>query len=209
MSSVPKLSYVDVICMLFGVILFGLAVWKGYFGLDVVFCGVVCFVPTILKFAKVVTFPAPMAFMIMAAAWFHCLGLIMGYYDTYANFDTVSHTLSSAVIAVLVFYVLVCVEYFSKGTINFAGRGLSIMTAVIALTFSVYWEVLEYGSDVFTGSKTQYSPYDTLTDLVCDSIGTFLGSAWAGAWMGRRSAKEVIDQFNFNDRIRSVLGDKE
>lgn len=193
MRSDAARALLDAFCLLAAAALLALAVCRGRLESNVVLSALICIVPVALRRLRVLNLPAPLTVMVVLSPWFHSLGLVMGYYGIVGNYDTFTHTLSSAVVAVLLFYALVCAQSLSGGSLDFSGRGMMVMTAVLAMTFSVYWEVLEYGSDVLLGSRTQYSPYDTLTDLLCDTVGTAIGSAWAGASMGRRGSDEVLD----------------
>lgn len=166
-----------------------------------VFSGVVCFVPAVLRRLRIMSLPGMISFLIALAPFLHAMGLFTGAYDDLAQYDTVTHTLSSTVMGIIIFYFLTVVQYLAGGRVNFTGRSLAIFTALIALTFSVYWEVLEHASDMIMGSMAQYSPYDTLTDLVCDSLGTFIASAWAGAYMRGRTAVDAIEDLEISPRL--------
>ena len=166
-----------------------------------VFSGVVCFVPVALRRLHIMSLPGMTTFLIALAPFLHAMGLFTGAYDDIAQYDTVTHTLSSTVMGIIIFYFLTVVQYLAGGRVNFTGRSLAIFTALIALTFSVYWEVLEHASDMIMGSMAQYSPYDTLTDLVCDSLGTFIASAWAGAYMRDRTAVDAIEDLEISPRL--------
>ncbi len=196
---------VDVMAVIFGIITVSLGFKGGSVNTTVVFMGVVCVAPLILKYLGIVELPAPIVVMVAIAPWLHGMGLAMGFYASLDNYDTLTHTFSSMVVAVIVFYALSCVHYYSGGTVNFAGRGLAILTALLSMTFSVYWEVLEYLSDVFFSAFSQYSPYDTITDLICDAAGTFIGSVWVGFYMRDRTTKDVIESFHLSDRILRVV----
>ncbi len=200
-----RVTAVDAMAIVFGVFTFALGFKGGSADASVLFMGVICLSPVILKYLGVIELPAPIAVMVVIAPWLHGLGLAMGYYTSLDNFDTLTHTFSSMVVAVIIFYALSCVHYYGGGRVNFAGRGLAILTALLSMSFSVYWEVLEYSSDLFTSSVTQYSPYDTITDLVCDTMGTFIGSAWVGFYMRDRTTKDVIESFHLSDRILGAI----
>lgn len=203
----------DILAVVMGVVLLALcasAYSDGVHGLFVeLFCAVVCFVPAVCRRVGIVSLPGTITFLIALAVFLHAFGLLSGAYDDVSYFDTITHTLSSAVVGLLVFYALITIQHFGGGRVNFEGRGLAVFTALIALTFSVYWEVMEYATDMFTGSVTQYSPYDTLTDLVCDSAGTFLASLWSGAYMRGRTVADAIGELQLGARLRRVASREE
>ena len=203
----------DVLAMLMGaamLVMCVLAYMDGIHDLFIeVFCAAVCFVPFVLRRLRVISLPGMITFLIALAVFLHAYGLISGSYDNVSYFDTITHTLSSAVVAILVFYAMITIQHFGGGRVNFTGRGLAIFTALIALTFSVYWEVMEYSTDMLTGSVTQYSPYDTLTDLVCDSVGTFLASIWSGIYMRGRTIDDAIGELQLGAALRDAAGGEE
>ncbi len=168
-------------------------------------CGVICFIPTILKVVGLFTIPFPLLVMVVASVLIHGFGLITDSYSTIPRYDTVSHTLSSATIGVCVFYVMMVVQFLSRGRIDFGAKGTSVMVAFLTMTFSIYWEVMEYVSDLLFGSITQYSPFDTLTDLMCDATGAFLASILIGFYVRGRTADEVIASFDLNPKISALL----
>ncbi len=171
--------------------------------------GLACFIPIILKVLNVIDLPAPLIVFIVLSLGFHSIGLALGLYTIAgSDYDTLTHTVSSMTMGIIVFYAMMIVEYYSGSRISFSGKGLAIFTCFIALTFSVYWEVIEYLSDVFTSSTAQYSPYDTLGDLVCDTIGTVLASIWVGFYMRKRTIPMVIEAFQLSPRITALVSGK-
>lgn len=169
-----------------------------------VICGIICFVPFVIRQTGAFTIPAFLNVLILASAFFHAFGLAVNIYVLGGSYDTVTHTLSSMTVSVCIFMVLACFQHYAGGAVNFTGRGLALFTAFLGMTFSVYWEVIEYSSDILTGSVTQYSPYDTLTDLVCDFLGTMLASVFVGFYMSRHSPEDLIESFELNQRIKDL-----
>lgn len=194
---------VDVLCLVMGVVLIVLCADAGK--LIGVICGVICLVPFATKHLKLFTLPTPLVVAIVLAAFLHSYGVIMDRYSEVPYYDTITHTLSSTVLGVCVFYAMMCVQEYGGGKVNFSGNGLALFTAMITLTFSVYWEVMEYLSDVLFGSGAQYGPYDTLTDLVCDSMGTLLSGLWVGIYMRFRTTSEVVKSFHIDERLSKFV----
>lgn len=202
----------DVVTVAMGAVMLVFCVIAGMEGshnvLTGLFSAFVCFVPAALRRTHVISLPGTISFLVAFAPFLHALGLFTGAYDDFAQFDTVTHTLSSTVVALLIFYALTCIQYLAGGRVNFTGRGLTLFTALISLTFSVYWEVIEHLSDIIMGSMAQYSPYDTLTDLVCDSVGTMIASLWAGVYMRGRTASDAIEDLELSPRLRRMASRK-
>ena len=169
-----------------------------------VICGIICFIPFVIRQTGAFTIPIFLNVLIIASAFLHAFGLAVNIYVLGGSYDTITHTLSSMTVSICIFLVLACFQYYARGAVNFTGRTLAFFTALLGMTFSVYWEVIEYSSDVLTGSVTQYSPYDTLTDLVCDFTGTLLASVFVGFYMSRRSPKDLIESFELNQKIKDL-----
>ncbi len=172
--------------------------------LHLVVMGAVCMVPTILRAMRVVELPAPLVVLIVTSSSLHGYGLLFDLYDETEWFDNITHTLSSMTVGIIVFYAVMCIQYYSGSKVNFTGRGLTVITALISLSFGVYWEVMEYVLDSLTTSVAQYSPYDTVTDLVWDSMGALLASLWVHRYMRGRDTEDVVESFRLNERLKSL-----
>lgn len=205
-------SWADLVSMIMGVLLLVSAIHQmistGHTANNIFICGIIALIPTVLKSARVLELPWGVTLLIALSVSLHGFGLRFDFYSTVGFYDTITHTLSSAVVGVIVFYAMMCFQHYGGGKVNFTGRGLALFTALISMTFSVYWEVMEYLSDVLIDSMTQYSPYDTLTDLVCDSLGTLLASVGVGFYMRGRTIPEAIDSLRLDDRIKSFASKK-
>ncbi len=203
-----NIRLLDVISMVVGIAIIAMA----FFSPDIldhnvrvtVICGIICFIPFVIRQTGAFTIPVFLNVLIIASAFLHAFGLAVNIYVLGGSYDTITHTLSSMTVSICIFLVLACFQYYAKGAVNFTGRALAFFTALLGMTFSVYWEVIEYSSDVLTGSVTQYSPYDTLTDLVCDFTGTLLASVFVGFYMSRRSPKDLIESFELNQKIKDL-----
>ena len=203
-----NIRLLDVISMVMGIAIIAMA----FLSPDIldhnvrvtVICGIICFIPFVIRQTGAFTIPVFLNVLILASAFLHAFGLAVNIYVLGGSYDTITHTLSSMTVSICIFLVLACFQYYAKGAVNFTGRALAFFTALLGMTFSVYWEVIEYSSDVLTGSVTQYSPYDTLTDLVCDFTGTLLASVFVGFYMSRRSPKDLIESFELNQRIKDL-----
>lgn len=208
---VTRVRASDIFGVAVSLVLFFLAFWDGSAEDSMrtaLVCGVISLIPPVLCISGLISVPVPLKVMVSVATLLHGSGLALGSYDTIPFYDTVTHTLSSAVVGVCVFYVLLCFQHYWPGKISFGRRGLTLFTAMITLTFSVYWEVIEFSSDVLLGTHAQYSPYDTLTDLVCDSLGTVLASFWVAVYMRGRTVEGLVDSFRISDRLKRIVFSK-
>ena len=198
-----RCSILDAICIILGVVMVVLGVNAGQ--LIVIVCGALCTVPAIVKHLRLFTLPTPLIVAIVLALFLHSYGVVMDRYSVIPYYDTITHTLSSTVLGVCVFYAMMCVQVYGGGRVSFSGRWLAVFTAMITLTFSVYWEVIEYMADVLFDSGAQYGPYDTLTDLICDSVGTVISGLWVGLYMRSRTTEQVVGSFRIDERLSKFV----
>ncbi len=206
-----RIDYSDVASILVGASLLITGIYRLSIGQNTdttIAMGLLCFLPPVLKMIGFVDIPNPLTIMIIASIGLHTYGLALGFYSTIGWFDTVTHTLSSTTVGILIFYAMMSVQHYSGTKVNFTGVGLSIITGLLAMSFSVYWEVIEYTIDVLTTSITQYSPYDTLTDLMCDAIGVFIASVWVGMYMKRCTIADAVESFKLGKRLRRLASGK-
>lgn len=170
-----------------------------------IMCGVICLIPVAIRATGLFRLPTSLTLLICAASLLHGYGLILALYDTMSHYDTVTHTLSSMTIGICVFYTLMCFQVYGKTNLGFSGNGIAFFTGLITLAFSTYWEVIELIKDVLTGSHAQYSPFDTLTDMVCDATGMFIASVLIGMYMRTHTTESVVGSFQISDRVRNLL----
>lgn len=204
-----RVRLLDVISIIIGIVLIAMA----FLSPDIlehnvritVICGIICFIPFIIRCTGAFTIPVFLNVLILLSAFLHAFGLAVNIYVLGGHYDTLTHTLSSMTVSICIFMVLACFQYYAKDLVNFTGRGFALMTVLLGMTFSVYWEVIEYCSDMLTGSVTQYSPYDTLTDLVCDFLGNIIASVFVGFYMSRHSPADLVDSFEVHPKILAML----
>lgn len=182
---------------------------KGNVSVTTVFCCIVCLVSPILGYLRLVRIPPALTLLIFLAAGLHAYGLLAEIYGFTGSYDVLTHTLSSTTIGICVFYTLMCFQVYSGGILGFTGNGLALFTGIITLAFSTYWEVIEFFSDLITGAHAQYSPYDTLTDLVCDMCGMFIASFAVGIALKKLTVPQLVASFRLDDRLKSRLAKKD
>lgn len=121
----------------------------------------------------------------LAFSWLF-LGYVHNYYGRFSWWDTVLHLFASAIISVMAFLL---VHVFNKSD-EFGSRTRPGLMALFTLVFTVavgtFWEIFEFGMDLFLGANMQKAMLgdksgltDTMTDLVADTVGglsvTFYG----------------------------------
>lgn len=207
-------SLSDVMCSVACVSILAMSIisftYTSRFGYEVatgVFCGIFCLMPMILDKIGALRLPTVFVAVILVAIGLHAYGVLLLSYDLISYYDTITHFVSSLVVALCVFYTLICYQVYSNGKLRFTGARLAIAIAMIMLGFSAYWEVFEFIVDVLTGTSMQYSPFDTLRDMLCNTTGTIVVSIYAGMYTRKNDLSEVVDRFGLHPRLRAFIMD--
>ncbi len=207
-----KLDYSDAVAVIacVSILLMGVSSYATRAGYQIatgLLCAVVCLAPTLIKRAGLFRLPPIFVSVIMLAIVLHAYGVLLLSYDVIKHYDTMTHFISSTVVAMCVFYTLMCYQVYSKGVVSFTGVRMSLMIALVMLGFSAYWEVFEYIVDLTTGTTMQYSPFDTLRDMLCNTCGTLVVCAFAGAYTRDRPLEDLIDSFGLHPRLQRFIED--
>jgi hypothetical protein len=130
------------------------------------------FLPAV-TLGDVVPMGSPLSLWIGAAGFLHCLGML-GLYESVWWWDHLTHTVSAALVAALVYAVLLA--GVDGGTIGTRG-GAAGVTVLLTLAVGVAWELVELAArDV--GDRFDVEPVlvhygwrDTAFDLGFDALG--------------------------------------
>ncbi len=209
-----RFDIVDVICVVAALILFVMALqsylvtdrlkYQLYTGL---FSALMCLLPMLLKHGRVISIPAPLVLFIELAIFLHGYGVLLMQYDNMAWYDSVTHTISSIVVGLCAFYILLEANR-PGGSLDLGPTGMSMFLVLIMMTFSVYWEVFEFFVDLLAGTNMQYSPFDTTRDMLSNALGGFIASAYARYFMKRHPHYDVAEEFRMHPYIRRLLSSK-
>ncbi len=148
--------------------------WLGFFNAGITLF--VTFLPNILEKRWNISYPNEIwivtLLFVMAALIF---GEIFDFYYKFAAWDTILHTLSGFVIAMVAFIVVKQLneDVDIRVTLN------PFFTALFAVCFSmaiaVVWEIFEYVIDMWFGTNMQKSGLvDTMEDLIVATIGALI-----------------------------------
>lgn len=206
-------SYSDILCVVACIAVLGMSLLSylettrvGYQVNTGVFCGLFVLIPVLLKYFHVVKLPNIFVIAILVAVLLHAYGVLLLSYDLLPYYDTITHFLSSTVVALCVFYTLMCYQAYG-GTCKFEGRGLFIGISLVMMGFSAYWEVFEMVVDSLTGTTMQYSPFDTLRDMVCNTMGTLVVSSVVTYYMRNKAPLDVADSFELHPKLKLFISD--
>ena len=156
---------------------------------------------------KLVTLPAPFILLILLAVSLHAFGVLYFSYDELYYYDNITHSLSSAVVTVCVFLTMLCYHVMS-GKVDFAGKTLAVAVAMIMVGFSVYWELLEYAVDTISGINMQYSPLDTVRDMICNTAASAAASALMHRYASRRTPEAVVEALELHPALAGFIADR-
>lgn len=168
------------------------------------FCAIFCLAPIVLWRLKLVTLPAPLVLAAMISVFFHAYGVLLMRYDLVRTWDSFTHTTSSTVVSLCAFYALLCIDRFDE-SMKTSPRMIAIYIALIALTFSVIWEVFELFADNIWSLHMQYSPWDTIRDFACDGLGALIAISYSAYFFRRRDADKLIEDLDLHPALIQYL----
>lgn len=125
-----------------------------------------------------VTIGPALPLWIAAAGLIHSFGML-GPYDTIEWWDSLTHTVSAALVAALAYAGLIVVAPRVAGLDSSFG-GLAVLTVVLTLAAGVFWELIELiARDVGQEFDVEpvlvnYGRRDTALDIVFDVVGALL-----------------------------------
>jgi hypothetical protein len=104
-----------------------------------------------------------------------------------------THALSASVVAAAGYATVRSIDEHSE-SVYLPKRFIAVIILLFVLAFGVLWELLEFTigltADAFGVSAvlTQYGVYDTLWDIIYNSIGGILVALWGGVYLSDLSA---------------------
>jgi hypothetical protein len=140
------------------------------------------FMPAIIEKDFNVKLPVILDFGVTASIFLHVIGGYIGLYTAIPFYDHITHFISSvtiSLIAVTMLYVLT----FNMGLVKLPPLGFGLMTVFFAMSMGVFWEFMEWGADLITGSDLQMGIHNTMVDLAFDTL--------AGAMVGTLAAFQL------------------
>ena len=144
------------------------------------------YVPGFIERTGKVSVPNVMSITFLCFCIAHFIvGEVGGVYATSKVFDSVLHTLSGSMLAILGFSIIRLLINYDKKNIKLNPMLVSVFVVCFSVTVGVAWEVVEFFADAITGSNMQrYSDsvtredffgrkalFDTMKDLILDAIG--------------------------------------
>lgn len=149
------------------------------------------YVPGFIERTGKVSVPNVMSVVFICFCLSHfVVGEIGELYVKSKVFDSILHTLSGSMVAILGFSIIRLLNNSEKMDLKLNPLFVSIFVVCFSITVGVVWEVVEFLADASTGSNMQrYSDsitrepflgrralFDTMKDLILDTIGALVVS---------------------------------
>jgi hypothetical protein len=121
----------------------------------------------ITRFTRI-KFPWFVYFLISLALLIHISGYIQGRYLNIPNWDTIAHTVSGSIVALLGFVAILFIDKNRK--YNLDAAFIAGFTVMFGLVGEYLWEIYEFLVDTFVGGslagKMQADNTDTMVDMI-------------------------------------------
>ena len=168
------------------------------------------FVPGFIERKGKVSVPNVMSVIFILFCLSHfVVGEIGEFYIKSKSFDSVLHTLSGSMVAILGFSVVRLLNDSDSVGLNLNPLFVAIFVVCFSVTIGVAWEIVEFIADALTGSNMQrYSNsvtrepflgrdalFDTMKDLVLDSIGAIVVAVISYIDLKKKKEKPTIRWF--------------
>ena len=168
------------------------------------------FVPGFIERTGKVSVPNVMSVVFICFCLAHfVVGEIGEVYVKSKIFDSILHTLSGSMIAILGFSIIRLLNNSDKIDLKLSPLFISIFVVCFSVTVGVLWEIVEFGADAITGSNMQrYSHsvtrepflgkdalFDTMKDLILDMIGALFVSVISYLDLKKRKTLTKIKWF--------------
>lgn len=162
----------------------------------------VAFLPTILKRNYKISIPWLLEMFIFLALFLHVAGGVLGLYERFERWDTMTHFVSAFMLGVVSLTIIYIMHVYWDG-ITMDIRALMIFTVIIGAFLGVIWEVIEWSSDVVFATQEQHGLDDTMKDLVMDMVGAMIAALLGAKWIMDGSLRRMTADFGetLNERI--------
>ena len=129
---------------------------------------IVSLVPTILKRNYQITLPLVLEILVTIALILHVGGGLFGAYDI-AHYDTLTHFVSSFLVAFLAFIVIYILDEYWNG-LMMDKYAMAFLVVITTIAMGVIWEFNEWITDLAFGTYGQLGYADTIKDLFIDTL---------------------------------------
>ena len=152
--------------------------------------------PNIIERRFDIRIPLLLDLAITLAIFLHVGGGVLKMYWTIPFYDKIGHFFTSALIAFIALTTVYLLDEYWAG-LHTDIRGMIFVTIIFTMAVGVTWEIGEFGIDQVFGTHEQRDLYDTMTDLIADTIAGVIVAVSGGYSIksGRFQRRfEVIDK---------------
>ena len=171
-SNFFSLHVLKIIMFILLVIAFWKNDWTGVFGCII---GIILsFIPSILHKNFNITLPWILDTLIAFALFLHIGGVVLNAYHIIPFYDTLTHFVSSILVAFLAFVSIYILDKYWKG-LHMNKYAMAFIVIIFTMAMGVVWEFFEWTTDLLFGTNEQWGLHDTMKDLLIDTIaGIFI-----------------------------------
>jgi hypothetical protein len=165
------------------------------------------FVPTLLRRNYSVSIPWLLEFLIFAALFLHTAGGVLGLYDRFENWDTMTHFVSTFMLAIVSLTIIYLMHTYWDG-LTMDIRAIMVFTIFVAAFLGSTWEIMEWSADQALGTQEQHGLDDTMKDLVMDIAGAMIAAMLGAKWIIDGTMKGMTADFGeaLNEKVFEQLG---
>ena len=154
---------------------------------------IVGFVPTIIKRNYQITLPLVLEILVAIALILHVGGGLLGAYRI-PNYDTLTHFVSSFLVAFLAFVVIYILDEYWDG-LNMDKYAMAFVVVIATIAMGVIWEINEWITDIIFGTYEQWGYDDTIKDLFIDMLAGIFMASLGVSMIKRGSFDEMTEKF--------------
>jgi len=164
--------------------------WEWIFGC--ILAIIVSFIPTILKRNYQINLPLVLDILITFSLLLHVGGGLLGAYNI-PNYDTLTHFISSFLVAFLAFVIIYILHVYWDGLIM-DKYAMAFLVVITTIAMGVIWEFNEWITDIIFKTTEQWGYDDTIKDLFIDTIAGITMAIIGVSMIKRGSFDEMTDE---------------
>ena len=135
--------------------------------------------------ARAVNLPRVYDLSLTVAMALQGFGETFGLYDSFVRFDDLVHFTLPMLTSPVIYIALARLDVVPDPRSETHLRhyiGIAVVTAALGITVGALWEIYEWRSDAWFGTRLSEGNDDTNGDLVRDSLGALAGAALLVVW---------------------------
>ncbi len=154
---------------------------------------IISLIPTILKRNYQITLPLILEILVTIALILHVGGGLLGAYSI-KHYDTLTHFVSSFLVAFLAFVVIYILDEYWDG-LKMDKYAMAFVVVITTIAMGVVWEFNEWITDIVFGTYEQWGYNDTIKDLFIDMLAGIIMAILGVSMIKRGSFDEFTNDF--------------